>query len=136
MRAYRLASSGRASSRAPGEIDRAALDEYRAMLGALRDAGIEPMVTLHHFTLPAWLARARRRARRRLRRAPRVASRASPSGALGDLCRLWITDQRAERPRGARLPARRVAARRRRAPRSPCARSSACSRRTTRPTAR
>jgi beta-glucosidase len=39
-----------------GYFDDAALDRYRAMLRALRERGIEPMVTLHHFTNPLWLA--------------------------------------------------------------------------------
>lgn len=39
-----------------GSWNRAALDRYRAILGALRDKGIEPMVTLHHFTNPLWFA--------------------------------------------------------------------------------
>jgi beta-glucosidase len=41
----------------PGRYDAAAFDHYRAMLEACRDFGIAPMVTLTHFTLPAWLAR-------------------------------------------------------------------------------
>lgn len=39
-----------------GEFDLAQLDHYRAMTEAVRAAGVTPMVTLHHFTLPAWLA--------------------------------------------------------------------------------
>ncbi len=39
-----------------GYFDDAALDRYRAMLRALRERGMEPMVTLHHFTNPLWLA--------------------------------------------------------------------------------
>jgi beta-glucosidase len=74
----------------PGEIDRAALDRYREMVGALRDAGIEPMITLHHFTLPAWLARSGGLLAdgfaERLAGLARVAV-----GALGDLCRRWVT---------------------------------------------
>jgi beta-glucosidase len=73
-----------------GEIDRRALDRYRAMVGALRDANIEPMITLHHFTLPAWIAdRGGVLAEGfagRLARFARVAV-----GALGDLCSRWIT---------------------------------------------
>jgi beta-glucosidase len=73
-----------------GTIDTSVLDRYRAMLGALRDAGIEPMVTLHHFTLPSWLAgRGGLLAddfASRLARFARVAV-----DALGDLCRLWVT---------------------------------------------
>ncbi len=39
----------------PGRIDLAALDRYRELLQGLRDRGIVPMVTLHHFTNPLWL---------------------------------------------------------------------------------
>lgn len=38
-----------------GQWDHAAIARYREMLGALRDRGIEPMVTLFHFTSPLWL---------------------------------------------------------------------------------
>ena len=41
---------------APGRIDTAALDHYRDMLRGLRERGIEPLVTLHHFSDPMWLA--------------------------------------------------------------------------------
>lgn len=40
----------------PGEWDHTAIERYRQMLQGLRDRGIEPMVTLLHFTLPRWLA--------------------------------------------------------------------------------
>jgi beta-glucosidase len=74
----------------PEEIDRGAVGIYRRMLGALRDAGIEPMVTLHHFTLPLWLSERggvlAADFAERFARFARVAV-----DALGDLCRLWIT---------------------------------------------
>lgn len=38
----------------PGELDREALARYREELEAVRAAGIEPMVTLHHFSHPSW----------------------------------------------------------------------------------
>lgn len=38
----------------PGELDRAVLARYREELEAVRSAGIEPMVTLHHFSQPSW----------------------------------------------------------------------------------
>lgn len=38
-----------------GYFDDAAMGRYRAMLRVLRERGIEPMVTLHHFTNPLWL---------------------------------------------------------------------------------
>ena len=37
-----------------GRFDSAALARYRQMLQGLRERGIEPMVTLHHFTEPLW----------------------------------------------------------------------------------
>jgi beta-glucosidase len=36
-------------------FDFAALDAYAKRLAACRDQGLEPVVTLHHFTHPAWL---------------------------------------------------------------------------------
>lgn len=39
----------------PSVFDAAALDRYRVMLQGLHDRGIEPMVTLHHFSNPLWL---------------------------------------------------------------------------------
>jgi len=39
-----------------GEWSRAALDHYRRIGEALLDAGIDPVVTFHHFTTPRWLA--------------------------------------------------------------------------------
>ena len=39
-----------------GEFDDSALERYAQMLQALRGRNIEPMVTLHHFTNPHWLA--------------------------------------------------------------------------------
>lgn len=41
-----------------GRVDETAVRRYREMLCGLRDRGLEPMVTLHHFTLPLWVARA------------------------------------------------------------------------------
>lgn len=37
-----------------GRRDQAAIEHYRAMLTAARDAGVSPWVCLHHFTLPGW----------------------------------------------------------------------------------
>ena len=39
-----------------GEFDEAALAHYRAVVLALRQRGLEPVITLHHFTTPLWLA--------------------------------------------------------------------------------
>jgi beta-glucosidase len=88
--AYRLSIEWARIEPRAGEIDHAALETYRSMLGALRDAGIEPMVTLHHFTLPMWLAERggvlAGAFAERIARFARVAV-----DALGDLCRLWVT---------------------------------------------
>lgn len=40
----------------PGEWNAAALEHYVAVVDALRRRGMEPIVTLHHFTNPAWFA--------------------------------------------------------------------------------
>jgi beta-glucosidase len=37
-----------------GRRDDAAVEHYRAVLTAARDAGVSPWVCLHHFTLPGW----------------------------------------------------------------------------------
>lgn len=39
----------------PGAFDQEALARYRAILQAMHERGIEPMVTLHHFSNPVWL---------------------------------------------------------------------------------
>jgi beta-glucosidase len=39
-----------------GRIDREAVARYRQLVDLLQENGIEPMVTLLHFTLPKWLA--------------------------------------------------------------------------------
>lgn len=39
-----------------GLFDSSAYERYRQMLQGLRDRGIEPMVTLHHFSDPLWLS--------------------------------------------------------------------------------
>ncbi len=40
----------------PGVFDHAALRKYAAMIDLLRARGLKPLVTLHHFTDPLWLA--------------------------------------------------------------------------------
>jgi beta-glucosidase len=39
-----------------GAFDQAALDHYGQMVAATRKAGMEPLLTIHHFTLPRWVA--------------------------------------------------------------------------------
>ncbi len=74
----------------PGEFDRAAIERYRAILGAHVDAGLRPMVTLHHFALPEWMAERGGLLSPDL---PLQMARFAVEivGALGDLCREWIT---------------------------------------------
>lgn len=40
----------------PGEFDAKAIDHYRAMILSLKRRHIMPLMTLHHFTLPIWVA--------------------------------------------------------------------------------
>ena len=40
----------------PGRFDRVALRHYAAVVADCQQLGMEPVVTLHHFTLPVWLA--------------------------------------------------------------------------------
>ena len=40
----------------PGRWDEDALEHYRQMVRGLHDRGLKPVVTLHHFTDPLWLA--------------------------------------------------------------------------------
>jgi beta-glucosidase len=75
---------------APGEFSAEAIGHYRDVLRALRDRGMEPMVTLHHFTNPTWIAQAGgwdapETSEYFARFAARVADE------LGSLARLWIT---------------------------------------------
>lgn len=74
----------------PGEWDAVALARYRRMLQALRERGLEPLVTLHHFTHPMWFEE------RGAFLAPDAVERftdyaAHVVQALGDLCAFWCT---------------------------------------------
>ena len=40
----------------PGEWSQASIDHYRRIGEYLRERGVEPVVTFHHFTTPRWLA--------------------------------------------------------------------------------
>ncbi|MBN1218186.1 MAG: glycoside hydrolase family 1 protein [Anaerolineae bacterium] len=74
----------------PNKWAHAAFDRYREMLQALHQRGITPMLTLHHFTNPLWLAEQGGWANPNIvnyfaRYARQVVS------SLGDLCQLWCT---------------------------------------------
>jgi len=53
--AFRLSVEWARLEPAPGVTDHDALDRYVAVLEACHRRGLEPLVTLHHFTHPAWL---------------------------------------------------------------------------------
>jgi len=91
LNAHRLSVEWSRIEPAEGRFDEEALLRYRAMLLGLRKRGIEPMVTLHHFTHPHWLEEGggwtnaeyvlplfRRFVERTVR-------------ALSDVCDLWCT---------------------------------------------
>ena len=75
---------------APGEFSSTALAHYRDVLQALRDRGMEPLVTLHHFTNPTWIAQAGGwDAPQTSEYFARFAARVTDE--LGDLASMWIT---------------------------------------------
>jgi beta-glucosidase len=90
MGAHRLSIEWARIEREPGEFDAGAWDHYRQVLGAHRDAGIVPMVTLHHFTFPRWVAQRGGLLSQDL---PALMARFAERAveALGDLCGLWVT---------------------------------------------
>ncbi len=53
--AHRLSVEWSRIQPAPDRWDEDALERYRAMLRGLKERGMTPMVTLHHFTDPLWL---------------------------------------------------------------------------------
>jgi beta-glucosidase len=88
--AHRLSLEWSRIEPAPGEWSIAALEHYARVIGALRERGLEPVVTLHHFTNPAWFTAAggwlqADAAARFERYARQVAAR------LGDQVRYWLT---------------------------------------------
>src|SRR5438874_7938150 len=56
LNAYRLSVEWARIEPEPGRFDQGAIDNYCRLFEALRVAQIEPLVTLHHFTSPQWLA--------------------------------------------------------------------------------
>ncbi len=58
LHAYRFSIEWARIEPAPGEWSAAAIDHYRRMVVGARERGLEPIVTLHHFTNPAWFFRA------------------------------------------------------------------------------
>lgn len=56
--AHRLSVEWSRIQPAPDRWDEEALERYRTMLRGLRERGLTPLVTLHHFTDPYWLFEA------------------------------------------------------------------------------
>lgn len=54
LNAYRFSVEWSKIEPKPGEFDESALDHYEQVVDELLASGIEPMVTLHHFTNPIW----------------------------------------------------------------------------------
>jgi beta-glucosidase len=52
--AHRLSIEWSRVEPSPGQFDEAAIGHYREVLTDLRERGMAPMVTLHHFTSPTW----------------------------------------------------------------------------------
>ena len=88
--AHRLSIEWSRIEPSEGEFDSRQIRHYRDVLGELREQGIQPMVTLHHFTSPLWFARkggwtAAGSARAFLPFVHRVVDE------LGDLVTMWCT---------------------------------------------
>lgn len=56
LNAYRFSLEWSRLEPAEGEFNQAAIDHYRAVIKAAKQRGLEPFVTLWHWTLPIWLA--------------------------------------------------------------------------------
>ena len=56
LNAYRYSVEWARIEPEEGSFAQGELDHYRRMTDAVRESGMTPMVTLHHFTLPRWLA--------------------------------------------------------------------------------
>lgn len=89
-RAHRLSLEWSRIEPTPGKWDHDAIDRYRALLLRMRDAGIQPMVTLHHFTNPIWFAEQGGWLNPE---APSIFTRfaAKVSAEMADLCTVWCT---------------------------------------------
>ena len=73
-----------------GRFDEAAIQHYREVLEALRERGIEPFITLWHWTNPVWIAEMggveNKKFAERFERYTRFVA-----GRLGDLVKFWVT---------------------------------------------
>jgi len=88
--AHRLSIEWARIEPSEGEFDARQIRHYRDVLGELREQGIQPMLTLHHFTSPLWFTR------KGGWRAPSAARAFLPFvnrvvDELGDLVAIWCT---------------------------------------------
>jgi beta-glucosidase len=56
LNAYRFGIEWARVEPEPGEFSRAELAHYRRMIDTARGLGLEPVITLHHFSSPGWFA--------------------------------------------------------------------------------
>lgn len=90
LNALRLALEWSRIEPQPGAWDATAIARYRQMLRALRERGLEPLVTLHHFTHPLWFEQSGAfLASDAVGLFTRYAERVVQE--LGDLCDFWCT---------------------------------------------
>ena len=54
LQVYRMGVEWSRIEPRPGEFSSEAIDHYREEIGLLRERGVRPLVTLHHFTNPSW----------------------------------------------------------------------------------
>ena len=87
--AFRLSVEWARVERAEGAVDDTALDRYAAILDACGERGLEPLVTLHHFTHPAWLGEEFWLSVDAPERFAAWVTLAA--GRLADRCRQWVT---------------------------------------------
>ena len=57
LNAYRFSIEWARIEPEEGRFDEGEIEHYRQVIRCCRDHGVEPVVTLHHFTSPAWLIR-------------------------------------------------------------------------------
>lgn len=58
LNSYRFSIEWSRIEPSPGRIERSVLAQYRAMIEHMRTLGMMPFMTLHHFSLPRWVAGA------------------------------------------------------------------------------
>lgn len=88
--AHRLSIEWSRVEPAPGDFDSRQIRHYRDVLGELREQGLKPMLTLHHFTSPLWLStRGGWTSTEAVDAFARFVKRVV--GELGDLVEMWCT---------------------------------------------